>query len=313
MIKKIYGKHTFYFSVLTICLSTISLLIAENFKLSNELITPLFCLFFILSIGISHGAMDNYKANKLLKIYKVNNKLIFFIIYIFISFSVILLWSIYSSLTLLFFLLVASYHFGREDTSFLHKGNSMLDQLLYLVKGSLIVFSPLFFHFEETLKIFEILFLSKNILIFIAEEHWIVNVCLSLNILGYFYFAFKNSFEDFEIIFLDLLSILILNYFFTPLIAFTIYFCFLHSIRHIISIAYELNPSNFLDGFKNFLKKALPLTIITAVLYLISIVFLSNSYVLNDVIIKVIFIGLASLTFPHILLEYLIEINEKRN
>ena len=313
MIKKIYGKHTFYFSVLTICLSIISLLIEENFKLSNELITPLFCLFFILSIGISHGAMDNYKANKLLKIYKLNNKLIFFIIYILISFSVILLWSIYSSLTLLFFLLVASYHFGREDTSFLHKGNSMLDQLLYLVKGSLIVFSPLFFHFEETLKIFEILFLSKNILIFIAEEHWIVNVCLSLNILGYFYFAFKNSFEDFEIIFLDLLSILILNYFFTPLIAFTIYFCFLHSIRHIISIAYELNPSNFLDGFKNFVKKALPLTIITAVLYLISIVFLSNSYVLNDAIIKVIFIGLASLTFPHILLEYLIEINEKRN
>ena len=313
MIKKIYGKHTFYFSVLTICLSIISLLIAENFKLSNELITPLLCLFFILSIGISHGAMDNYKANKLLKIYKLNNKLIFFVIYILISFSVILLWSIYSSLTLLFFLLVASYHFGREDTSFLHKGNSMLDQILYLVKGSLIVFSPLFFHFEETLKIFEILFLSKNILIFIAEEHWIINVCLSLNILGYFYFAFKNSFEDFEIIFLDLLSILILNYFFTPLIAFTIYFCFLHSIRHIISIAYELNPSNFLDGFKNFLKKALPLTIITAVLYLISIVFLSNSYVLNDVIIKVIFIGLASLTFPHILLEYLIEINEKRN
>ena len=313
MIKKIYGKHTFYFSVLTICLSIISLLIAGNFKLSNELITPLLCLFFILSLGISHGAMDNYKANKLLKIYKLNNKLIFFVIYILISFSVILLWSIYSSLTLLFFLLVASYHFGREDTSFLHKGNSMLDQLLYLVKGSLIVFSPLFFHFEETLKIFEILFLSKNILIFIAEEHWIINVCLSLNILGYFYFAFKNSFEDFEIIFLDLLSILILNYFFTPLIAFTIYFCFLHSIRHIISIAYELNPSNFLDGFKNFVKKALPLTIITAVLYLISIVFLSNSYVLNDAIIKVIFIGLASLTFPHILLEYLIEINEKRN
>ena len=313
MIKKIYGKHTFYFSVLTICLSIISLLIAENFKLSNELITPLLCLFFILSIGISHGAMDNYKANKLLKIYKLNNKLIFFVIYILISFFVIFLWSIYSSLTLLFFLLVASYHFGREDTSFLHKGNSMLDQLLYLVKGSLIVFSPLFFHFEETLKIFEILFLSKNILIFIDEEHWIINVCLSLNILGYFYFAFKNSFEDFEIIFLDLLSILILNYFFTPLIAFTIYFCFLHSIRHIISIAYELNPSNFLDGFKNFVKKALPLTIITAVLYLISIVFLSNSYVLNDAIIKVIFIGLASLTFPHILLEYLLEINETKN
>ena len=62
-----------------------------------------------------------------------------------------------------------------------------------------------------------------------------------------------------------------------------------------------------------FIKKALPLTILTALLYLLSVVYFSNSYGLNDVIIQVIFIGLASLTFPHILLEYLIEINEKRN
>jgi len=61
-----------------------------------------------------------------------------------------------------------------------------------------------------------------------------------------------------------------------------------------------------------FIKKALPLTILTALLYLLSVVYLSNSYGLNDVIIQVIFIGLASLTFPHILLEYLIEKNEKR-
>ena len=62
-----------------------------------------------------------------------------------------------------------------------------------------------------------------------------------------------------------------------------------------------------------FIKKALPLTILTALLYLLSVVYLSNSYGLNDVIIQVIFIGLASLTFPHILLEYLLETNEKRN
>ena len=61
-----------------------------------------------------------------------------------------------------------------------------------------------------------------------------------------------------------------------------------------------------------FIKKALPLTILTALLYLLSVVYLSNSNVLNDVIIQVIFIGLASLTFPHILLEYLIEKNEKQ-
>ena len=313
MMKKIYGKHTFYFSILTIILSVVMLITGASLEFSNKLIIPFICLFLILSIGISHGAMDNFKANKLLIIYKINNKSIFFILYILISSFVILFWSLYSSLTLLFFLLVASYHFGREDTSFLHKGNSYIDQVLYLIKGSLIVFSPLFFHFDETLKIFETLLLSKKVLIFFKEEHWIINLFLSLSILGYFYFIYKNKFKDYEILFLDLFSILILNYVFTPLIAFTIYFCFLHSIRHIISISYELDPINFFEGIKSFVGKALPLTIITAVLYFLAIVFLSNSYGLNDVIIKVIFIGLASLTFPHILLEYLLEINETKN
>tara|TARA_B100000780_G_C20965469_1_gene385438 strand:+ start:166 stop:372 length:207 start_codon:yes stop_codon:yes gene_type:complete len=67
-----------------------------------------------------------------------------------------------------------------------------------------------------------------------------------------------------------------------------------------------------MKGFKIFLSKALPLTLITAFLFSISIYLLTNYYVLNDSMLKVIFIGLASLTFPHILLEYIIEKYEKR-
>ncbi len=313
MIKKIYGKHTFFFTLLTVGLSAIALLGKNFFSSINELIILFICLFFILSIGISHGSLDNYKANKLLSIYKIKGKTIFFAIYIFISALVIFIWSLYSTYMLLAFLVVASYHFGLEDTSFLHKGNSIVDQIFYLIKGSLIIFAPLFFHFDETLKIFETLMLDKAFMTFLEFEHWIINVCIFLSITGYFYFIFKNQFKDFEILFLDMLSIIILNYIFSPLIAFTVYFCFLHSIRHIISLSYELNENDFSNGLKVFIKKALPLTIITAILYLIASVFLSKFYGLNEVIIKVIFIGLASLTFPHILLEYLLEINEKQN
>ena len=313
MIKKIYGKHTFYFSIFAIILSVTALLFGNKIEAPNELMISFICLFLILSIGISHGAMDNYKANKLLEIYKKKNKSIFFIIYISISVMIILLLSLYPSVTLLMFLIIASYHFGREDTSFLHQNNYYVDQALYLIKGSLIVFAPLFFHIDETIEIFETLLISDNILIYIKKEHWIINVCLGFCIFGYLYFVNKNKYEDFEVLFLDMLSILILNYVFNPLIAFTIYFCFLHSIRHIISISHELSGDNFYLGLKAFVKKDLPLTIITAVLYLLATVFLSNFYGLNDVIIKVIFIGLASLTFPHILLEYLLEINETKN
>jgi len=312
MIKKIYGRHTFYFSVLTIVLSIITLATGGNVEFSNELIIPFVCLFLILSVGISHGAMDNYKANKILKIYKINNKIIFYLIYTLISLLVIIFWFFFASLTLLIFLLVASYHFGREDTSFLNIGNSNFDQFFYLIKGSLIIFAPLFFYIDETLKIFEVLLINDEVLFFIKNQHWIINIFLSLSILGYFYFVFKNKFKDFEILFLDMLSIFILNFIFSPLIAFTIYFCFLHSVRHIISISCELDKNSFSNGAKIFVKKALPLTILTALLYFLSLVCLSNSYGLNDIIIQVIFIGLASLTFPHILLEYLIEKNEKR-
>ena len=75
---------------------------------------------------------------------------------------------------------------------------------------------------------------------------------------------------------------------------------------------YLASPRGFCAGVKIFIKKALPLTVVTAILYLVASILLSKSYGLNDVIIKVIFIGLASLTFPHILLEYLLEKNEKR-
>ena len=313
MIKKIYGKHIFYFTLFTVVLSATTLVTKNIFSFTNETITLFICLFLILSIGISHGALDNYKANKLLKIYRIKNKAIFFIIYIFISVLVIFVWSLYGTFTLLAFLLVASYHFGLEDTSFLHKGNSFLDQIFYLIKGSLIIFAPLFFHFDETLKIFETLMLSKAFLTFLEIEHWIINFCLFLSFIGYIYFAYRNKFDDFEVLFLDMLSILILNYIFSPIIAFTVYFCFLHSIRHIISLSNELDKNDFSNGVKVFIKKALPLTVVTALLYFMATFYLSKSYGLNDVIIKVIFIGLASLTFPHILLEYLLEINEKRN
>ena len=69
---------------------------------------------------------------------------------------------------------------------------------------------------------------------------------------------------------------------------------------------------NIKKGSIIFLKKALPLTVVTALSFLIAVFLLNEYYLLNSAIIKVIFIGLASLTFPHILLEYLIEKNEKR-
>ena len=308
-IKKINLKHSFIFFLFCNIFSVVF------FKFSNFNISSIICFVLILIIGISHGSLDHEKGKKIFKIFNIKNISYFYLFYILTGIFVIILWSIAPSLSLVIFLLVASYHFGKEDTQFLINKISYFDQILFFFKGLLIVLAPMFFHFEETVSLFKLLlveseffystleFIEKNMLLFIGL---ILSALSSI-------FLFLKEFEIKKFtIFFDYFSILILNYYFAPLIAFTIYFCFLHSIRHSISLIYEIDSSNFNKGLRKFIKKALPLTILTAFLCLIGMYYLNNIYDLNSSILKLIFIGLASLTFPHILLEYLLEKNEKQ-
>ena len=207
---------------------------------------------------------------------------------------------------MILFLVLAAYHFGKEDSEFISKKKN--NELIYFLKGSLVVTSPLLFHKDETLNIFKSLnfdisgnFLTNNeVLYLFIFLSFISNLILSLG----------KNYNSKSLLLMDYLSILILNFFLNPVIAFTIYFCFLHSIRHSISLIENIDK-NIKVGFPIFIKKAIPLTGITAIAYFFSLMFLNNYYELDDAIYKVIFIGLASLTFPHILLEYLVEKNEK--
>ena len=307
-IKKINLNHSFVFFLLCNAFSIIA------FKFTYFTISPLICLFLILSIGISHGSLDNLKGRKLLQIFRINNIFIFYFLYILIALIIIILWIIIPSISLIIFLIVSSHHFGKEDTQFLIIENSYLNQLLFLLKGTLIIFAPMYFHFDETISIFKLLLINNEtfyeFLNFI-ETNKILLYGIILSTLSSIILFIKNyEFRKFAI-FLDYFSILIVNYYFSPLVAFTIYFCFLHSVRHSISLMSELDKSNLMNGFKIFIKKAIPLTILTATFCLIGLYLLNNTYNFNSSIIKVIFIGLASLTFPHILLEYFVEKNEK--
>ena len=113
-----------------------------------------------------------------------------------------------------------------------------------------------------------------------------------------------------SILIIDLFAIVILNYFLHPLFAFTLYFCFLHSVRHSITLMQDLDK-DLSKSIKIFIRKSLPLTIVTASIFVVAFAFLMSEYDINSSINKVIFVGLAALTFPHIILEYLLEKNGK--
>jgi len=307
-IKKINLNHSFIFFFIV---NIFSVLI---FKFNNINISTILCLFLILTIGVSHGSLDYIKGKKLLELLNIQHTYLFYLLYILIALGIIFTWILLPSITLILFLIVASYHFGKEDTEFLVIDKSYLTEILYFFKGFLIILAPMYFHFQDTVNIFKLLLIDNEVfysILSFVEANKIIEIGIIISTTSSI-FLFLNKFEIIKFsIFLDFFSIIILNYYLPPLIAFTIYFCFLHSIRHSISVAIELDGNSLLNGFKIFVKKAIPLTILTGVFCLISLYLLNSGNSLDSSILKVIFIGLASLTFPHILLEYLLEKYEK--
>ena len=292
---KINYYHSLIFFNLCILLS------GFEYLRNNDLI--IISLFLILSLGISHGALDHVKGKKLLKLFNYKSITVFYFSYIFIGITIIFIWLLFPKILLLTFLVVAAFHFGKEDCEFIYNKTKL--NIIYFFKGSLVITAPLLFHKTETLEIFNILNFEVSENILISNEFLYLFLLISL--FAHIIISINKHIDIKSLLLMDFISILLINYFLNPILAFTIYFCFLHSIRHSFKLSNELNKTSFIKGFKEFFVKALPLTILTAILFLISLFFLNNYLFFDSAISKVIFIGLASLTFPHILLEYLIE------
>ena len=294
---KINYYHSLIFFNLSVFLS------AFEYLRNNSLL--IISLLLILSIGISHGSLDHIKGKKLLKILRIKSISIFYLGYMFVGLTTIFIWLLLPKFLLLLFLIVAAFHFGKEDSEIINKHKNF--ELIYFLKGSLVIVAPLLFHKNETLLIFKSLNFDISTNILITNE--ILYLFVFLSFIANMILSLNKSFDTKSLLLMDFLSLIILNYFLNPILAFTVYFCFLHSIRHSISLIQEINI-NLKKGLPIFIKKTLPLTIITIFAYVFALYFLNNFNDLNESIYKVIFIGLASLTFPHILLEYLIKKNE---
>ena len=212
---KINFYHSLIFFNLCIFLS------AFDYLKNNNLL--ILSLFLILSLGISHGALDHIKGKKLLKIFNYRSTTIFYVLYTFVGLSIIFLWLLFPKILLLAFLIVASFHFGKEDSEFINYTPSQ--DLIYFFKGSLVVTAPILFHKAETLEIFNNLNfdISQNLLISNEFLYLFVIVSFFANI----FISLNKKIEIKSILIMDFISILLLNYFLNPILAFTIYFCFL--------------------------------------------------------------------------------------
>ena len=150
--EKINFKHSIIFFNFCILISPLYLML--NFE------PIVFCLFLILILGISHGALDNIKGMKLLKLFGYKHTIFFYLVYIFISLLIIIFWLIFPNTVLLLFLVVAAFHFGKEDTLFSFKKKFFISEFLFFLKGSAVIIAPLLLKRDETNEIFKILNIS---------------------------------------------------------------------------------------------------------------------------------------------------------
>jgi Brp/Blh family beta-carotene 15,15'-monooxygenase len=304
ILKKYFMNINYFFFVFIIFL-----LLIEDLVNLTLTIKYIICFFLITTIGISHGAYDSHKGliflNKKIKF----SKLLFYLTYISLVLFVFIIWYLNPKISLTIFLIISSFHFGKEDLEIYITRIFKFRSIIFFLKGSLIVLLPLYFKPEETNEIFNnILFSYSSNLI---PDNF-VKLFLPLNLLIQFFFYVyifskrRLLYKDFLIIFFEIVLTVIIFYFFSTITAFTLYFCFIHSLKNIIIISSQLNTNIYL-GFKIFLLKSLPITILTFLILLASLYIFSNLETLEEVIQKIVFIGLASLTLPHIVLHYFID------
>ena len=270
-----------------VCMIILPELFAINIQLTLLLIT-------VSIIGIPHGYFDFLIAKKLFDNYK--SWLIKFIFsYLSISLIYLMSWLYYSEIALIFFLIISTYHFGIEETEEIENKNYLLIFLL----GGTPIFIPILFHTSEVFSFFSIL-LNYNFqpLFFLNELKYVYVILFLLFLINYK-----------KLLFLYIL--LLINFIFLPpLISFILYFCFHHSLRHYL---YSMSDPKIYPNSLNLRKPALFFIIltITFTVIAISLMLKLTTFTFQHVIIQYIFITLACLTLPHLILNIYYENTSK--
>ena len=289
----IFFNKTLSYSFAYICLSFI--LANQIFEFSNNQSVTISLSFFLVStIGIYHGAFDINKVHKISKYYdlKFFN---FTYIYILILFLVLFFWLLKPVYTLLLFLFISIHHFGSEEYTYF---NSSPNLSVSIIRGLPVIALPIILSYDETISILETLKLVNNskALTYLESNYIILATLLSINFV--LSFKFINNTLNRIIFNSDIIFLVIINYIFDPILAFALYFCFLHSLRNISKSNYNTGTLANLNH-----KKVVFVLLITFIILLFSLIYLANFLDIFSAFSTSIFIGLASLTFPHIITE----------
>ncbi|MAH88716.1 MAG: hypothetical protein CMJ06_01515 [Pelagibacterales bacterium] len=255
----------------------------SNNALSIILIT------FIVFFGLPHGALDTLIAKKFNLYKNFYQFLIFNFVYISLALIIFMIWQIIPTFSLAIFLIISGYHFSEDWDSY------NIDKIKKLALGFSIINLPVLFNMDLVEEIYYYITSSDYVYSFLSFQ--LAISYLNLLLLLYILLSKTMSINIFLQIVLLILSAFILD----PIPFFICYFCFFHSLKNFKeSKILLLNINKRKITFAAFIN-----TLLSIILGVIIFFLIYSDFNLKN-ITSLIFIGLAALTVPHMLLRILI-------
>ena len=254
----------------------------------------LIALGFVIFIGLPHGAFDGAVFALLPKGSRPQSLPVFLLLYTLLAALIVGIWLIAPLLSLIGFLALSAFHFGKGDSEIYH-GRARL--LTIIAHGGLAtIFLPLY-HAQAAFTAFAALtFRSPDELVLLEALLRFAGLIWLAALMGYGWMAFVNRFyraRFFEILLVaSLMAIL-------PLLpAFSLYFCAIHSRRHFIALYQTTKQS----APQALWPLAIGLSCASWGAGAVALYGASQYQSFAVSVIQIIFIGLAALTVPHMIL-----------
>ena len=254
-------------------------------------IASVVALLFVVLIGLPHGAFDGAIANHLGAGRSFAAAAKFIASYCAAAGLVITIWIMFPAVTLALFLIISMIHFGRGDAS-AKSGPVFMTQVL--LHGGLPIFGIIYFQQSSVIPLFDALTNGASDLAILISKIMVPLLGLMAGLYGLM--AFRDA--SLRARFAEFILLAVVIAILPPLVSFALYFCIIHTGRHMRRIWHVLASSS---SPKGLYRQAAGFTLASWLVGGAAFLWLETGD-LDAALLQVVFIGLAALTVPHMIL-----------
>jgi len=239
----------------------------------------------VVVLGLPHGALDPMIARHAGLVHSKRSLLVFNAIYSLVVVMVVVLWWFAPVFSLAIFLAVSAWHFSgdwRFELPWWGQG----------IGGAGLLLLPITFHTGEVAVIFEALSGPGGATL--AHQLATLGGLVPAAMLAVgLYAAWRHQWATA----IEFAALIAIGFVAPPLVFFIVYFCLLHSPRHILG-HFQQTPSSEHGA----LWRMLVVYTLGTLVLLAPLLWLWSSLSVSETILRLVFVGLAAVTVPHMLL-----------